>query len=172
MTTPELQTDTWVPALTFGAKLALIRHHQGWNIKEAALACDISPQSWRGWELEGRLPHDQVGTAKKIATRTNVDLLWLLYGEQLAAENLAPAAARSTRDDPKRVNPAYSNGAGRPRSYTRLHEAGVSQSLGGPVHSAHRYAEVNENSLNLSDDHRTLPGQTRRPEWICSGVTA
>jgi transcriptional regulator with XRE-family HTH domain len=78
MTTPETETETWVPDLNFGARLALVRHRMGWNIKEAAIACGVPAQSWRGWELDGREPHRLVTIALAIASRTGVDLNWLL----------------------------------------------------------------------------------------------
>jgi hypothetical protein len=84
MTTSELEPATWVPELTFAARLALVRHRQGWNIKEAALACGVPPQSWRGWEVQHRLPHDMVDTVKRIALRTGVDREWLLFGPEIA----------------------------------------------------------------------------------------
>jgi transcriptional regulator with XRE-family HTH domain len=79
MTTPEPDTKNWVPKLaTFGARLAAVRHHMGWNIKEAATACGVPAQSWRGWELDGREPHRQVTIALAIAGRTGCDVDWLL----------------------------------------------------------------------------------------------
>jgi hypothetical protein len=78
MTTSETEHATWVPTLTFAAKLALIRHKMGWNIKQAAIACGLPPQSWRGWELQGRLPHDIRATARRISMRTQCDYDWLL----------------------------------------------------------------------------------------------
>ena len=45
----------WVPdTSTFGARLALVRQRMGWNLKEAALACQLPQGSWREWELKGR----------------------------------------------------------------------------------------------------------------------
>lgn len=80
MTTVSTDYEAWVPELTFAARLALVRHRMGWNIKEAAIACGVRPQSWRGWELERRLPHDLIGVVDAIAARTNVDPDWLLRG--------------------------------------------------------------------------------------------
>ena len=63
---------------TFGARLALVRQRMGWgNVKEAALACGIPVQSWRGWERDGRQPRDYLETCRKIADETGCDLLWL-----------------------------------------------------------------------------------------------
>ena len=80
MTAPSETSETWVPELTFGARLALVRQRMGWNVKEAARACGLPAQSWRGWELQGRAPHNFVTVALQIATATGVDLDWLVYG--------------------------------------------------------------------------------------------
>lgn len=62
----------------FGARLALVRQRMGWgNVKEAALACGLPVESWRGWERDGRLPRDLVGTCRAIAQRTGADVNWL-----------------------------------------------------------------------------------------------
>src|SRR5262245_5430234 len=80
MTTGAQETETWVPELTFGARLALIRHRMGWNIKEAAAACGLPAQSWRGWEVDGHLPRRYITIAMAIANRTGCDYLWLVHG--------------------------------------------------------------------------------------------
>jgi transcriptional regulator with XRE-family HTH domain len=83
MTTQSDTAKAWVPSLeTFGARLALIRQHEGWNIKEAALACSLAPQSWRNWE-NGKKAADAVTICRAISDRTGVDLHWLLTGEVL-----------------------------------------------------------------------------------------
>jgi transcriptional regulator with XRE-family HTH domain len=96
MTTPDITDQTWVPELTFAARLALVRNRMGWNIKQAALACGIRPQSWRGWELENRLPHDQLKIGRQIAAVTGVDLSWLLDLDQ-KIERRAPAVSAEPR---------------------------------------------------------------------------
>lgn len=69
----------WVPTdASFGARLALLRQRMGWgNTKEAALACGLPVQSWRGWERDNRMPRDYIGTCQKIADATGVDVWWL-----------------------------------------------------------------------------------------------
>jgi transcriptional regulator with XRE-family HTH domain len=69
----------WVATdAAFGARLALIRQRMGWgNTKEAALACGLPVQSWRGWERDNRAPRDFIGTCQKIADATGCDLIWL-----------------------------------------------------------------------------------------------
>ena len=95
----------WVPATdSFAVRLVLVRHEMGWNAKEAALACGISPQSWREWELSGRRPRDYEGVCKQIAARTQCDLIWLMTGLpnlRLPREdsNLQPFGYRRQRPD-------------------------------------------------------------------------
>lgn len=62
----------------FGARLALVRQRMAWgNVKEAALACGLPVESWRGWERDNRLPRDLITTTMKIAARTGCDPDWL-----------------------------------------------------------------------------------------------
>lgn len=77
-----MSTDIdWVPtAEDFATRLALVRHKMQWNAKEAALACGVSAQSWREWELQGRRPRDYENVCKQIAERTGVDFVWLMTG--------------------------------------------------------------------------------------------
>lgn len=73
------KAEGWtVDGSTFGARLALIRHRMGWNMKEAAIACGIAPASWTNWEQAGMLPRRYVQTCKQIAGRTGCDLMWLV----------------------------------------------------------------------------------------------
>ena len=73
----------WVPSdATFAARLAMIRHQLGWNLKEAARACAVPAQSWRQWEIDGMLPRNQVTVAKQIAGAAGCDYLWLLAGPE------------------------------------------------------------------------------------------
>lgn len=72
-------TQGWVPNdQAFGARLALIRQRMGWgNVREAALACGVPVESWRGWERDGRLPRDLLSVCRSISQRTGADLGWL-----------------------------------------------------------------------------------------------
>lgn len=82
MTTVSDHAQAWIPSTdSFGARLALVRQHEGWNVKEAALACSLAPQSWRNWE-NGRQVLDAVAVCRAISARTGVDLHWLLTGER------------------------------------------------------------------------------------------
>ena len=103
MTAPSAQHETWTPELSFAARLAIVRHQMGWNIKEAALACGFRPQSWRGWELEGRLPHDIRNIIDTIAERTGVDPDWLFRA--------GPMRGTKRGQQPKRE---YARPTGRP----------------------------------------------------------
>ena len=90
---------------TFGARLALVRQHMGWgNVKEAALACGLPVQSWRGWERDNRIPRDIVSICQAVAAATGCDVHWLLgsdkgahrLGEPLCSE----CAARDLNPEP------------------------------------------------------------------------
>lgn len=71
----------WIPSVDdFAARLVLIRHEMGWNLKEAAIACSIHAQSWREWELEHRKPRDYEEVCKKISSRSGCDYVWLMTG--------------------------------------------------------------------------------------------
>lgn len=68
--------EPWVPENTFGARLALIRQHFGWNVVEAAKACDLDDGSWHNWERgKGTRKFEEV--TRQIALATNCDLGWL-----------------------------------------------------------------------------------------------
>lgn len=91
MTEPS-QIQAWIPGPpppppppnpeTYAGRLELIRSHMGWNIKEAARECGVPAATWRLWEVEGALPRNLVTISMAIASRTNVDLDWLVYGPQ------------------------------------------------------------------------------------------
>lgn len=98
------ETHTAVPSTeSFGARLALIRWQMSWNAKEAALACNLSPQSWREWELSGRRPHNFVEVAQQIAERTGIDDYWIMTGKTKSPSGGGPGgqdapAARGGRN--------------------------------------------------------------------------
>jgi len=83
--TTTAQTSPWIPTDdTFGARLALVRQKMGWgNVKEAALACGLPPESWRTWERDGVKPRNLVEIAERIADRVNCDFDWLLRGQRV-----------------------------------------------------------------------------------------
>lgn len=86
----------WVPDVdSFGARLILVRHRMGWNMKEAALACGLPQASWRGWEVDGNRPRDLVDVCRKIAKRTGASYDWLLDGRVQAASGLSREDTRS-----------------------------------------------------------------------------
>lgn len=101
MTTPGETHQTperWTPSFdTFGARLAAIRQKLGWNVKEAAIACGLPPENWRRWEQENIEPRRLVTIAMAIATRTGVDLDWLVYGPD-RARNARVTAGYPSRD--------------------------------------------------------------------------
>jgi len=72
---------------TFGARLALVRQRMGWgNVREAAVACGIPPESWRTWERDNVAPRRVVEMASLIADRTGCDYGWLLAGPRMAGQ--------------------------------------------------------------------------------------
>lgn len=71
----------------FGARLALIRWAQGWNIKEASLACRLPQASWREWELSHRAPRNIVEVAAAIAEATGYSDYWIMTGRPSTREN-------------------------------------------------------------------------------------
>ena len=76
----EPATSGWVPDPTsdFGARLALVRQHMAWNVRAAALACHLDPESWRAWEQHGRKPRDYVHVCQTISFVTGCNLPWLM----------------------------------------------------------------------------------------------
>lgn len=78
--------DPWVPRDTFGARLALVRQHMGWNIAEAARACALDPQSWANWE-SGASPRRFEEVAEKIHKAAGCNLVWLLAGDAAVARS-------------------------------------------------------------------------------------
>lgn len=83
MAAPMRHAEGWVPADTFGARLALIRQAQGWSATEAALECgDLGDQNWRNWE-DGKIPRDLPKVCAKIQERTRCNLDWLIRGGPL-----------------------------------------------------------------------------------------
>ena len=74
------QTEPWVPADTWGSRIAQVRQHLGWNIKEAAQECGLSAESWRQWEKLGTRPRDQEVVAEAISKATGCSYVWLMVG--------------------------------------------------------------------------------------------
>ena len=94
----------WIPRPdSLGARLALIRQHMGWNIKEAALACGIAAASWREWELSGRGPRDLADVAEKVSRRTGVDDYWIMTGKENSPRPEGPGA--KSRELPVGIEP-------------------------------------------------------------------
>lgn len=70
---------------SLGARLALVRHRMGWNVKEAAKECGVPAASWRSWE-EGAQPRRLLDILRGIAERTGCDYMWLLMGPRATSE--------------------------------------------------------------------------------------
>jgi hypothetical protein len=76
----------WIPTdSTFGARLALIRQYKGWgNVKLAAEACGLPPESWRTWERDGVEPRGLTRIARQISEKAGCDYGWLVDGPALS----------------------------------------------------------------------------------------
>ena len=79
-------TPQWTPRNDFAERLAIVRIRRGWNVKEAALACGLSPSTWAAWEA-GRKPPDMLDVAHKIADHSGCSLMWLLGLDTSAGPN-------------------------------------------------------------------------------------
>lgn len=101
MTVSHEQEQGWVASDrdSFGARLALVRQRMGWgNVKEAALACGIPPQSWRTWERDNVQPRDFMAVVRKVVARAGCDEAWL------AGVGLVPAEVIETSTFCSEVN--------------------------------------------------------------------
>ncbi len=82
MTAQEVPAAGWVPADTFGARLALLRQSMGgWNVKKMADYCGLNDQTWRSWEAGSSSPQDFEKVADQIAESTGCNRVWLVAGE-------------------------------------------------------------------------------------------
>ena len=87
---------------TFGARLALIRQRMAWgNVKEAAVACGLPPESWRTWERDNVAPRRVVEVAAIIAEKTGCDYGWLLAGRRLTTASGRRGASHGEINDRK-----------------------------------------------------------------------
>lgn len=55
----------------FKIRLAIVEGIAGWtNVKEAALACGLPVESYRGWRTKGRIPRNMAEVAERICAAT------------------------------------------------------------------------------------------------------
>ena len=79
--TTQQPASNWIPDVaTFGARLALVRWRMGWNLKEAAVECNLTQNSWGNWE-NGSMPRNYIEVVNRIVLRTQVNKLWLMTGD-------------------------------------------------------------------------------------------
>jgi transcriptional regulator with XRE-family HTH domain len=72
---------SWIPDTSnLGARLALVRWRMGWNLKEAERECNLTQNTWGGYE-SGRAPRNLLEVVNRIVLRCGVDRIWLLTGE-------------------------------------------------------------------------------------------
>jgi hypothetical protein len=110
----ERRSTGWTPDdSTFGARLALVRQRMSWgNVKEAAVACGLPPESWRTWERDNVSPRRVVEVAAIIAERTGCDYGWLLAGRRLRGDGEVSIVYPSR--DPDEARPIGQRPPGRP----------------------------------------------------------
>lgn len=132
-----MTTDTsaparaWVPTDdTFAARLAMVRHRSGWNIKEAAVACGVPPASWRLWEIDGARPRDQVAAARLISGAAGCDFQWLLLGRNEGRVGVTETDPSSTQ---RVVATVSSRGTGGDPNGLTLDDVRIPRPR-GPVH--------------------------------------
>jgi len=115
----------WIPDDTeFGARLALIRQRMSWgNVKEAALACGLPPESWRTWERDNVSPRNYPTICRQIAVRTGCDLGWLMGStvrRSVTDQSPVSSPTRLRSNRPKnRVDPSRPAGTGRRAALVR-----------------------------------------------------
>lgn len=80
--TQTAEAQDWIPEDTFGARLALVRQHRGWNTTQAADAAGLNDQSWRNWEHGKSVQRFEL-VCRKIAAASGCSLTWLLQGGEL-----------------------------------------------------------------------------------------
>lgn len=78
-------SETWVPEDTFASRLALVRNRMGWNVLEAATACEVSDQSWHDWEADKYKPRAMDEVIGRIAKASGCDPVWLMFGNEAVA---------------------------------------------------------------------------------------
>uniref|UniRef100_UPI003017B488 helix-turn-helix domain-containing protein n=1 Tax=Gordonia sp. MMO-8 TaxID=3127886 RepID=UPI003017B488 len=82
----------WMPtAASFGTRLAMIRQGMGWNVSEAAVACGVTPTTWRKWEFGGSKPRDFMHVTRGIAEATGVSVEWLVFGNDFRINEPLPS---------------------------------------------------------------------------------
>lgn len=88
----DTMTTTWVPASTFGSRLAEARRVRGLTVEEAAELCAIKPATWSLWEREGSAPRNMGEVAEKVENGLGVDRSYLMWG------NIPEGAVRLSRE--------------------------------------------------------------------------
>lgn len=73
-------STTWVPASTFGSRLAEARRVARLSVEEAALACGLKHAAWSMWEREDSSPRNMAEVVEKIEAGLGVDRNYLMWG--------------------------------------------------------------------------------------------
>lgn len=100
--TPASEELNWIPADTFGSRLALVRHGLELSQLEAAEACGLSAPTWSTWE-RGASPRNMAAVVDAIHRGLHVDRDWLMWGQNWKYFNgLTPLP---TNDSPEPTQP-------------------------------------------------------------------
>lgn len=73
-------SETWVPASTFGSRLAEARRVCGLTVEDAAARCGIKHATWSMWEREESSPRNMAEAVEKIEMALGVDRNYLMWG--------------------------------------------------------------------------------------------
>ncbi len=92
-----------MPAETFGGRLALVRQHFGWNVKEAAVRCRVPVETWRGWERDHTQPRRYLEVCRTIAQATGASYDWLLDGRRIPTPPNRPTPEYDVALPPKNL---------------------------------------------------------------------
>lgn len=87
-------TDDWVPEISFGHRLKLVRLQKKLTQEEAADRCGIDRNTWSKWERNIHVPHDKAEVADKINAALGVNRTWLVWG-QLGCFTVGEAEGKS-----------------------------------------------------------------------------
>lgn len=75
----------WIPDDSFGFRLRWIRHEKRLSSRELASLINVSNQAILDWE-RGASPKNMQDIVLKISEHTDVDPVWLMWGNEVAEE--------------------------------------------------------------------------------------
>lgn len=103
--------EPWVPELTFGRRLLLLRTTLQLTQTQIAKMCEVSPATWNTWE-HGAMPRDMASVSEKIERATRVSKEWLLWGSLVLAAPIILGTEREQMELPFDAAPPLLNVVG------------------------------------------------------------